>query len=252
VSPLRAARLARGATQEQIVAALDAVSASGSSGVTASMLSGWELGRHVTSPRYRIMLSALFAAPAEVLFAHQDGASDASGELVLLAGPGMLREAMLGVVERAEEVLMVTGSRSRDRPYLEAIEGRLAAVPELVHCRVLFGPPRRPALREHLSRLLRMRDPEDRSLGVKTLCLGIIDDPGAYPERYLCVSEREAVTPIPSLTSADGFDCGVRLGSHAAARLVEHVRQCYAASRKIETEAAVAALPVPWPRPGLI
>ncbi len=72
MSPLRAARLARHATQEQIVAELDAASPSGSSGVTASMLSGWELGKHVTRVRYRKMVCDLFGPPPDVLFAHQD------------------------------------------------------------------------------------------------------------------------------------------------------------------------------------
>lgn len=65
-----------------------------------------------------------------------------------------------------------------------------------------------------------------------------------HPERFLCVSEQAAVTPIPSLTSSEAFDSGVLLGPAPAARLVDHVRQCYAASRKIETVAAIQALPV--------
>lgn len=57
------------------------------------------------------------------------------------------------------------------------------------------------------------------------------------------------MTPILSFTSAEAFGCGVWLGPAGAARLIEHVRQCYATSRKIETVAAVEALPVLHGRP---
>jgi hypothetical protein len=89
-----------------------------------------------------------------------------------------------------------------------------------------------------------MRDPDNRTQGYKTLHLGLVEDQTTHPERFLCVSENAAVTPIPSLTSAEAFDSGVLLGAAPAARLVDHVRQCYAASRRIETVAAVTALPV--------
>jgi hypothetical protein len=64
------------------------------------------------------------------------------------------------------------------------------------------------------------------------------------PERFVCVSEREAVVPIASLSSAEAFDSGVRLGRPQAERLVDHVRQCYAGARKVETREAVLGLRV--------
>jgi hypothetical protein len=209
------------------------------------MLSGWELGKHATSVRYRKMLCDLFDAPLDVLFAHQDEAlTESADSPKLLVGHRLLQEAMVGVVEGAEEVLLVTGSRSRDVAYLDAIESALAARPGLVHYRVLFGPPHREILKEHLLRLLDLRSPEDRRQGYKTLHVGLVEDQLVHPERFLCVSEKAAVTPIPSLTSADAFDSGVLLGPAPAARFVDHVRQCYAASRKVETVAAVRGLPV--------
>lgn len=209
------------------------------------MLSGWELGKHVTSFRYRTMLSELYGVSPDVLFAHQDehlgGSED---DVTLVVGHRGLQAAMVGVVEGAEEVLLVTGSRSRDHAYLNAVESALAARPSLVHYRVLFGPPHRRILKEHLLRLLALRDPDDRAHGYKTLHLGLIEDQTTNPERFLCVSERAAVAPVPSLTSSEAFDSGVLLGPGPAARLVDHVRQCYAAARKIETMSAVEALPV--------
>ena len=59
---------------------------------------------------------------------------------------------------------------------LEAIEAVLAERPSLVCYRVLFGPPHHQVLKDHLLTLLRLRDPHDRSRGVKTLHLGMVED----------------------------------------------------------------------------
>lgn len=55
-SPLRQARRARNWTLERTVEEIDLRTAGGHSGVTPSMLSGWELGRHVTSIGHRAIL----------------------------------------------------------------------------------------------------------------------------------------------------------------------------------------------------
>jgi hypothetical protein len=119
-----------------------------------------------------------------------------------------------------------------------------------VHYRVLFGPPHHLVLKDHLRRLLEIRDPGDRSHGYKTVHIGLVVDTAAVPERFVCASEREAVVPIPSLTSAEAFDSGVRLGPQGAERLVDHVRQCYAAAIRVEAPEAVANLDVLRERSG--
>ncbi len=244
VSPLRQARLAIPATLEDVCADLDQHAENGSAGVTPSMLSGWELGRHVTSIRYRRLLADYYGQPPEVLFAHQDASlTNAEETPRLLVGYRDLHKAMAVVVGGARRYLAVSGSRSRDTTYLAAIESALIARPELVHYRVLFGPPRHAVLTEHLLRLLDHRDPADRSLG-KTLHVGmVVEDPSA-PERFFCASEISAVVPIPSLTSAEAFDSGILLGPKAAERLIDHARQCYAAAKRVETVQAIRALPV--------
>ena len=110
--------------------------------------------------------------------------------------------------------------------------------------RVLFGPPRHQVLKDHLARLVELRDPADRSLGVKTLHIGMVEDTDSSPERFFCASEQMAVVPIPSLTSHEAFDSGVVFGPAAAARLVDHGRQAYAAARRIETLAEIGDLRV--------
>ncbi len=246
VTPLRQARLAIPATLEAVCADLDKNAPDGSSGVTPSMLSGWELRRHTTSVKYRSLLADYYGQPPEVLFAHQDAQLTTADETPrLLVGHRDLHEAMIDVVERAERYLAIAGSRSRDVVYLKAIETVLAARPELVHYRVLFGPPRHTDLTAHLLRLLDLRDPHDRSLGLKTLHIGMVTDELKTPERFFCASEHAAVVPIPSLTSVEAFDSGVLLGAGVAERLIDHARQCYAAGRRAETSAAVRALPAP-------
>ena len=71
-SPLRRARKARNWTLERTVEEIDLRTPGGHSGVTPSMLSGWELGRHVTSIGHRAMLCEIFGQPPDALFAHQD------------------------------------------------------------------------------------------------------------------------------------------------------------------------------------
>lgn len=242
---MRRARKARNWTLERTVEEIDLQTPNGHSGVTPSMLSGWELGRHVTSVGHRATLCEIFTQTPDVLFAHQDeNLASGPDRPLLLAGWNALQAAMLATVSGARECLVVAGSRSRDRKYLEAIETALAELPPLVCYRVLFGPPHHQVLKDHLLELLRLRDPSDRSLGVKTLHIGIVEDVTTSPERFFCASERMAVIPIPSLTSHDAFDCGISLGAEAALRLLDHGRQAYAAARKVETPDDVAALGV--------
>ncbi|WP_203843247.1 XRE family transcriptional regulator [Winogradskya humida] len=244
MSPLRMARRTIPATLEAVCADLDHAALTGSSGVTPAMLSGWELGRHVTSIKYRKMLSDYYGRPIDDLFSHQDHALTSVAETPrLLAGPRQLWNAMIDVVESAQVCLAVVGSRSRHNDYLTKIEKSLAGNPELVHYRILFGPPRNQILKDHLLRLTQIRDPADRSTGIQTLHIGIIDDP-AVPERFYCAGDTGAVTPIPSLTSSEAFDSGVLFESEVSARLVDHTRQLYAAARKIEDPHQLAELPV--------
>ena len=94
----------------------------------------------------------------------------------LVAGFPELQQAMLATVTGARECLVAMGSRSRDARYLKAIETVLAERPALVCYRVLFGLPHHQVLKDHLIRLLELRDPDDRTQGVKTLHLGLVED----------------------------------------------------------------------------
>jgi transcriptional regulator with XRE-family HTH domain len=86
VSPLRQARLAQNWTLERLAEEIDLRTPGGHSGVTPSMVSGWELGRHITSIGHRRTLCDIYAQPPDVLFAHQDQSLTAGAALQLLAG----------------------------------------------------------------------------------------------------------------------------------------------------------------------
>src|ERR1022692_1914280 len=60
VSALRRARMARNWTLEDLVEEMDLRTAGGHSGVTPSMVSGWELGRHTTSVGHRKTLCEIY------------------------------------------------------------------------------------------------------------------------------------------------------------------------------------------------
>jgi len=149
---------------------------------------------------------------------------------------------MCRIVDEARMFLVATGSRTREASYLQAIERNLTLHPELIVYRVLFGPPQHQLLADHLVRLLQMRNPDDQPGGAERLHLGVIDASRGEPERGTCASEREAVLVIPSLVQAGNFDTGIVFGEGDAMRLVDHVRQLYTSSRRLETTACIESL----------
>ena len=147
----------------------------------------------MTSIGHRETLCEIYGLPPDGLFAHQDQGLAVGAAPRLVAGFPELQQAMLATVTGARQCLVALGSRSRDARYLEAIEEVLGQRPALVCYRVLFGPPRHQALKDHLSRLVEPRNPADRSLGVKTLHIGMVEDTDSSPERFFCASEEMAV-----------------------------------------------------------
>jgi len=260
MSGLRRARKHRNMTLADLVREIDARDPD--SGVTESMASAWELGKQRTSPRYRRICCEIYRLPTEVLFAYQDDPDERArlglvdAEVVdphaglgapagIVVGAGALFGAMLEVIQGAQEYLVVTGSRSRNPAYLEAIEQALGDRSRLVHYRVLFGAPHHQVLKEHLVRLLELRDPKNREYGMKTLHIGMLTDLADEPERFFVASEWRAVVTVPSMVTAGNFDTGVVLGHPRQARgLVEHAKQLYPAAQRLETAQAVNALPV--------
>jgi hypothetical protein len=147
------------------------------------------------------------------------------------------------IVNEARENLFTTGSRSRDVSYLKAIEQRLQAMPALVHHRVLFGVPYHQVLKDHLRQLLKLRHPEDRTHGFKTIHLGLFNDYHRQFETFILGNEREALVLLPSLLGVGEYNSGIIFtGRDEVDGLLRFVKDLYGWSTKVETLAEIEAL----------
>jgi hypothetical protein len=147
------------------------------------------------------------------------------------------------IVNQAQKMLYMTGSRSRDAQYLQAIETQLAAKPGLNHYRVLFGPPHHQILKDHLAKLLQLRNPNDRSQGYKTIHLGLYANTLKQFETFILGNEREALVLLPSFTSMGNFDTGIIFSDPVEVEsLKRFVQELYSASEVIETVEKIASL----------
>jgi len=156
-----------------------------------------------------------------------------------------LNAAMLAVVRDARECLVAVGSRSREARYLEAIEEVVRERPRLVHYRLLVGPPHRQVLKDHLLRLLKLRDPDSREYGLQTLYMGMVDDPLRKPERFFVATEQAAVVALPSTTTVGNFDTAIVFEDPRDAQgFIQHARELYAGTQRLEGPDAVQQLPV--------
>jgi hypothetical protein len=163
----------------------------------------------------------------------------------LLRTPEELLKFNMEIVDHAEEVLYVTGSRSRDTKYLDAIEKKLQASPALVHYRVLFGPPHHKSLHQHLLNLLTMRDPKDYTYGKKTICLGLYDNSLRQFETFILGNEREALVILPSLSGVGEYNTAIVFtGIDDVKGLHNFVKQLYTASEEIEQSEKIEALSI--------
>jgi GntR family transcriptional regulator len=170
----------------------------------------------------------------------------ASAGIKLVTSGDDLQAALVNVVRGARECLVAVGSRSREPGYLKAIEQALEARPELVHYRILIGPPHHQVFKEHLLRLAALGGSQGRSQGPKTLFVSMLDDLARDPERFFVASERAAVVTLPSVNSPANFDTAVLIGdSRIAQALQQHGRALYG-GRLLESSAAVEALDVLW------
>lgn len=147
------------------------------------------------------------------------------------------------IVNEANENLFTTGSRSRDLNYLKAIEQKLQAAPALVHHRVLFGAPHHLVLKEHLKQLLKLRNPNDRTHGFKTIHLGLFNDYQRQFETFILGNEREVLVLLPSLLGVGEYNSGIIFtGRQEVAGLLRFVKDLYGWSTKVETPAEIEAL----------
>lgn len=163
----------------------------------------------------------------------------------LLRTPEELLESNIRIVASAGKILYTTGSRSRDKKYLDAIEQKLQSTPALVHYRVLFGPPHHESLRQHLLNLLQLRSPRDRTHGYKTIFLGLYDNSLKQFESFILGNENEVLVILPSLSSIEKYDTGIVFtGIDDVNGFMNFVKQLYTASKTIELATDIKTLSV--------
>jgi hypothetical protein len=149
------------------------------------------------------------------------------------------------IVTEAEEVFFATGSRGRDDKYFRAVEARLQEVPTLTHHRVLMGFPFKLQLKQHLLNLLKIRAPEDRSHGFKTLHIGLFEKPLQQAEVFIAGNEKRVLIVLPSRKGIGEYNSALIVDDPSHAKdLHNFVKQLYAASKAIEAVADIEALPI--------
>ncbi|WP_417281100.1 hypothetical protein [Celeribacter sp.] len=135
------------------------------------------------------------------------------------------------VVKTAKRSLVVMGSRSRDKGYLDAIQAQLALYPSLEHARILVGSPHHAVLEEHIQELLKVAAKRDYSNGDGKVTVCRYELGGVVPERFVAASETKAVITLPTLNIGNSYDTALVIDDDAASQklcsiLATMAREC--------------------------
>ena len=132
----------------------------------------------------------------------------------LLQGEDELYEALFvgpeSVVESTTSEIIVTGSRSRDSAYLDAIVEKIKS-PSIRHYRILFERSGKLSaeLKRHLKTLLELSALDNRGAGDQRINVCWVPHSSDFPERFICASDDRAVISTQSSSQIDGFDTGI-------------------------------------------
>lgn len=139
---------------------------------------------------------------------------------------------------------MAVGSRSSEISYLQEIERAIKSKPQLIHYRILLGPPHSQALKDHLLRLLSLRSGQLIGSPEQSLHMSIVNDLTRYPERFFVASEKTAIVILPSANSPMNFDTAIIIHEpRYVHRLLRHGQALYGKHR-LESFEAVDGLEV--------
>jgi hypothetical protein len=156
-----------------------------------------------------------------------------------------LIDTSLTIINEAEQILVTTGSRARDKKYLDTIQSKLRDNPRLIHYRVLFATPHNQILKDHLQELLKIRNPASREYGYQTLYIGSFTNMLIEPENHICANEKKALIVLPSVSGIGSYDTGLVLQEAETAKsILRFVRELYNSSTHYETAEAVKNLPI--------
>jgi hypothetical protein len=165
-------------------------------------------------------------------------------EMRLVTSGTELARALFDVLHEAHEYLVAVGSRSQQPAYLQEIERVFEARPDLIHYRILIGPPHSQILKDHLLRLLELRGLRRGNGARKTLHIGIQEDLTHHYERFFVANEQSAVVMMPSANSHMNFDTGLIVRNLSYVQgLLQHGQALYGKDR-LESVTAVDGLEV--------
>lgn len=136
--------------------------------------------------------------------------------LLVIAPPKLVADAQelvacnIDIVRSARQFLYLTGSRSRDADYLQSVVSALTEHPELIHRRILLGPPRRQEMHQHVLELLSTNHQGQYVRRQQKLGVAIYESDRHYPaEVAICMNERRALVVLPSIKGGWGYDTAV-------------------------------------------
>ncbi len=155
-----------------------------------------------------------------------------------------LMSALSQVVQKAQRYLVAVGSRSREPGYLQEIESAIFARPQLVHYRILIGPPHSQVLKDHLLRLIDICDKRTEQSKRRALHVSMLPDISQHHERFFVANESDAIVLLPSANSPGNFDTALAIRDHPYVNsLIQHGKALYGKHR-LESADAVNALDV--------
>jgi hypothetical protein len=128
--------------------------------------------------------------------------------------------------------------------YLQEIELTLQKRPQLIHYRILIGPVHSQLLKDHLLRLVKIREPKADRDAQKTLYISIINDLAQYHERFFAVNEKSAVITLPSANSPMNFDTGLVVYDPVYVKDLLHHGKALYGKHRLESMAAINELEV--------
>ena len=162
-----------------------------------------------------------------------------------LLGHDKIVAANCRIVRRARDTIFTVGSRSRDEQYLKTIEEKLRENPGLAYWRILFGPPRSQALKEHLLRVLSFRSPADRSCGCQTIFLAMYNDDASEPEHNLCGNDNTCLIVQPPRNGVGQYSTAqICTKADAVRGYLELARELYGRGENLESCEKIKILPV--------
>jgi transcriptional regulator with XRE-family HTH domain len=155
----------------------------------------------------------------------------------LITSSRELIAANMRLVTTSKAFLACIGSRSRDPEYMQLIEKTLKDNPRLVHYRTMVHPPFKKEFQDHLLNLLKIRNPQCRMQGKKTLYIGIYDSYYKQSEASIVANETGALIVLPSMWGIGEYNTALLIEDPMIGdRYVNIVKNLYQLGRTLETK----------------